>query len=171
MKKAKTIFAILLVTLFLTGLAMAEVYKWLDEKGVVHLSNHPPQRDESIGEIEAIPTGQHTTQSVRNPADETRAHNKNSYEDSHAARKAKRRKIPKVELFTTSWCPYCKHARNFFLSRGIPFTEYDIEKDKNAARRKKQLDSRKGVPFAVINGQRIHGFSEVAYSRALARTR
>ena len=30
----------------------------------------------------------------------------------------------KVELYTTSWCPYCKKARDFFRSRGISFTEY-----------------------------------------------
>ena len=171
MKRAKIIFVILWMTWFIAGMATAQVYKWVDEKGVIHLSDQPPQRNQSIGEIEAIPNHHRTTQSARNPADETWKPNRKSYELSHAAKKANSRNIPKVELFTTSWCLYCKHARNFFLSRGIPFVEYDIEKDKNAARRKKQLDTRKGIPFAVINGQRIHGFSEAAYSRALAPIR
>ncbi|NTU42317.1 MAG: hypothetical protein HGA78_04545 [Nitrospirales bacterium] len=74
---------------------------------------------------------------------------------------------PKVELYITSWCPYCKKAMDFFQSRGIPVTVYDIEKDSAAAARKNQLDSRRGVPFAVINGQQIHGYSEVFYQRAL----
>lgn len=73
-----------------------------------------------------------------------------------------------VELYATSWCPYCQMARDFFHSRGISFIEYDIEKDTAAAHRKQQLDSRNGVPFAVINGRAIHGFSEAAYERALA---
>ena len=77
----------------------------------------------------------------------------------------------KVELYVTSWCPYCKQATQFFRSRGIPFTVYDIEKDKGAAQRKNQLDSRRGVPFALINGQAIHGFSAEAYERALERRR
>jgi len=76
-----------------------------------------------------------------------------------------------VELYVTSWCPYCKQAIQFFRSRGIPFTVYDIEKDKGAAQRKNRLDSRGGVPFAVINGQAIHGFSAEAYERALERRR
>ena len=42
-----------------------------------------------------------------------------------------------------------------------------IEKDKNAAARKKQLDKRNGVPFVVINGRGLHGFSAAAYERAL----
>lgn len=75
-----------------------------------------------------------------------------------------------VELYITSWCPYCKKAVNFFQSRGIPYTAYDIEKDDNAARRKNQLDSRRGAPFAIIDGQKIHGFSDGAYLKALKFT-
>ena len=74
---------------------------------------------------------------------------------------------PKVELYTTSWCPYCQKARDFFRSRGISFTEYDIEKDKEAALRKKRLDNSNGVPFVVIDGRGIHGYSEAAYEAVL----
>lgn len=74
---------------------------------------------------------------------------------------------PKVELYITSWCPYCRKAMDFFQARGIPFVAYDIEKDENAALKKNRLDSRRGVPFAVINGKQIHGFSEEAYLKAL----
>jgi glutaredoxin len=77
----------------------------------------------------------------------------------------------KVELYVTSWCPYCKQAKQYFRSRDIPFTAYDIEKDGRAARRKAELDTRGGVPFAVINGQKIYGFSPEAYEKALERGR
>ena len=72
-----------------------------------------------------------------------------------------------VELYVTSWCPYCRQAIDFFKSRGINYVVYDIERDDNAARRKRGLDHRRGVPFAVINGIKIHGFSEEAYLKAL----
>jgi glutaredoxin len=75
-----------------------------------------------------------------------------------------------IELFVTGWCPYCKSARRFSQSRGIAFKEYDIEKDTVAAARKNRLDGRRGVPFAIINGYGIHGFSEAAYARALQQT-
>jgi glutaredoxin len=74
---------------------------------------------------------------------------------------------PQVELYVTAWCIYCKKAANFFRKRGIEFVEYDIEKDREAERRKRLLDRKRGVPFAVINGYRIHGYSEVLYERAL----
>ncbi|MGD0279123.1 MAG: glutaredoxin family protein [Smithella sp.] len=76
-------------------------------------------------------------------------------------------KSNEVILYTTSWCPYCKKAREYFNSRNIRFTDYDIEKDKEAADRKKQLDTRSGVPFAIINGRKIHGFSPANYEKAL----
>jgi glutaredoxin len=74
---------------------------------------------------------------------------------------------PQVELYITSWCSYSKKAVAFFQSRGIPCTIYDIEKDQNAAQRKKDLDEKKGVPFAIVNGKKIHGYKEKAYKRAL----
>jgi len=74
---------------------------------------------------------------------------------------------PKVELYITSWCPYSKAAVNFFQSRGVPFVSYDIEKDESAAQRKNRLDSKSGVPFAIVNGQKIHGYSEQAYQSAM----
>ncbi len=41
----------------------------------------------------------------------------------------------KVELYVTDWCPYCRRAIHFFQTRGIPVIVYDIEKDRDAARR------------------------------------
>jgi len=76
-------------------------------------------------------------------------------------------KSQKVELYVTSWCPYCKNAKDFFYSKGIPVTVYDIEKDKKAAARKKKLDTRSGVPFGVVNGVKIHGYSPEQYTEAL----
>ncbi len=72
-----------------------------------------------------------------------------------------------VELYVTSWCPYCRKAIEFFRAKGINCVVYDIERDENAARRKRELDPRKGVPFAVVNGIKIHGYSEKAYLNAL----
>jgi glutaredoxin len=76
-------------------------------------------------------------------------------------------KSNEVILYTTSWCSFCKKAREYFNSRNIRFTDYDIEEDKEAAERKKQLDTGSGVPFAIINGQKIHGYSPADYERAL----
>ncbi|MGB7063907.1 MAG: glutaredoxin domain-containing protein [Syntrophobacteria bacterium] len=130
MKILNALFTVFFLILIVTGLARAEIYRWVDGNGVVYISDVSPQKAESIASAET-------------------------------------RTRPKVELYTTSWCPYCEKAREFFRSRGIFFTEYDIEKDKSAAARKNQLDKKKGVPFVVINGRGIHGWSAAAYEQAL----
>jgi glutaredoxin len=72
-----------------------------------------------------------------------------------------------ILLYTTSWCPCCRKARDYLRSKGIDFTEYDIEKDKDAAIHKRQLDNREGAPFAIINSRFFRWFSASAYERAL----
>ena len=76
-----------------------------------------------------------------------------------------------VEIYITDWCPYCAQAIKFLRANHIPYVAYDIEKDREAAERKKGLSGRKGVPFAIINGKKIYGFSEEIYSKALGLTR
>ena len=77
------------------------------------------------------------------------------------------RRIHQVEVYTTSWCPYCKKAKDFFVSKGVPFTEYDVEKDPAAAREKQRIAPGAGVPVTVIDGIQIQGFSAAHYERAL----
>ena len=167
MKKSIVFFVTLFVGLIYAGASLAEIYKWVDENGVIHLSDSPPQEIVSTGKAEVIPTLESDPQIIQKTETHTRKSNSNTYEVSPAPQVIKRPKTPKVELYSTAWCVYCRKAREFFRSRGIAFIEYDIEKDENAARRKNQLTDRRGVPFAVINGKQIHGFDQGAYIRAL----
>ena len=72
-----------------------------------------------------------------------------------------------VEIYITAWCPYCAQAIKFLQDNGIPYVAYDIEKDSEAAKRKERLSQQRGVPFAIINGKKIYGFSAEAYAEAL----
>jgi glutaredoxin len=72
-----------------------------------------------------------------------------------------------VEIYTTSWCPYCTHAKEYLKSRGVPYIEYDVAKSRDALRRKNRLSPSDRVPVAVINGKVIDGFSETTYDAAL----
>lgn len=74
----------------------------------------------------------------------------------------------KVDLYVTSWCPYCHKAAEYFRKRGVAVRIYDIEKDKKAAVRKKRLSGgQRGVPFAVVNGVAISGYDPDRYGQAL----
>lgn len=177
MKKLKALSIVFFLILIITGLARAEIYKWVDEDGVVHISDVPPEGVEPDEKVESRTPSESDPEVNPSPSQEEatllqklldlfqkKPENRQIPQPDVAQAN---RPSPKVELYTTSWCPYCQSARDFFRSRGIPFTEYDIEKDANAAARKNQLDSRRGVPFAVINGRGIHGYAPAAYERAL----
>jgi glutaredoxin len=171
MKNVGVLLIILYVTLLLGGVANAEMYKWVDEKGVMHFTDHQPYNTGAVGEIEVIPTYENSSQVPGESSDETVNYDSSVYGEPSIEEQVKEVQKPRVELYTTSWCPYCAKARDYFRQRGISFKEYDIEKDKSAARRKIRLGSRKGVPFAVVNGEKIHGFAPVAYEKALSEKR
>ena len=129
------------VQIFLPPVSLAKLYTWKDRNGVVRRTYYPPPADQ-VWKGKSSSTNSSTQQTVR----------KN-----------------KVELYVTSWCPYCKQAIQYFQSKGITPAIYDIEKDKKAAARKKKLDGRSGVPFAVVNGTPIHGYAPERYSTALKK--
>jgi len=65
---------------------------------------------------------------------------------------------PQVEMYATSWCPYCQQARNYFRQQGIRYIEYDIEKDAAARQAYKAFRGR-GIPIIFVGKHRMNGFS------------
>ena len=62
-----------------------------------------------------------------------------------------------VVLYATDWCGYCKQTKRFLDSKGIPFKEFDIEKDAEARKAYEALGGR-GIPLIDVNGTLIRGF-------------
>jgi glutaredoxin len=144
----RTLLILLGLLLFLLhDVSADEWYRWVDSEGRTIISRKPP------------PKGTRELSRQTLPQRETH---------STEVRRSEPSRSPQVELYITSWCPACQKARAYLQRRGIPFKAYDVEKDPGAARRKKMIDPREGVPLAVINGQKILGFSAGAYQRALA---
>ncbi|HQK99241.1 MAG TPA: glutaredoxin family protein [Smithellaceae bacterium] len=145
--------------LLLTATAQAGFYQWEDEDGGVHITDYPPpaQADKKI-KVHRFESSAPTVAEPP-PAGLTEA----------AARQPDRLQKPEVVLYTTSWCPYCKKAKDFFRARGIAYTEYDIERDRSAAEDLRRLSAARSIPFAVVNGERISGYAPEAYEDALRK--
>jgi len=180
----KKFLALLLSLLALTAppaLALDTVFTWVDREGVTHVESSPPPAGVSAKAIGTPSPGAQAVAvelpaaggrpsapggfvPVEKPAKAVAVAGSGVTDRSPAADT-----LPQVELYSTSWCPWCKKAAEFFRSRQIPFTEYDIEKDPAAAKRKRELDEQGGVPFAIVNGRRIHGYAPAEYERALQK--
>ena len=132
----------------------ADMYKWVDQQGVTHLGDYPPQDVPSSTRVEKRQF-KHNAEPVSksNEASDKINSSKNQPKDAN----------PNVEIYTTSWCPYSKQAKDYLNSKGISYTEYDIEKTTEALRRKNELSPSGGVPVMVVNGRVIRGFSSKTY--------
>ncbi len=100
-----------------------------------------------------------------------KVHYGSSAPDSTAAEKIKNAPagnssafVEEVTLYATSWCGYCKKARAYMARNGIQYREYDIEKDRFANARYKQLGGR-GIPFLIKGDEIVRGFNTASYDR------
>ncbi len=61
--------------------------------------------------------------------------------------------MPQVTIYTTSWCPYCRSAKQFFEQHNLPYTEINIEQDAQAADFVMQANNgNRTVPTIAIEG-------------------
>lgn len=63
--------------------------------------------------------------------------------------------MPKVEIYTTPTCAYCKMAKEFFKENNIEYTEYDVSKDQARAQEMTQKTGMFAVPVIVVDGKDI----------------
>lgn len=76
-------------------------------------------------------------------------------------------KFPRVILFTTPSCSYCRLAKNYLRQRGVPFKDVDVSKDANAARDMVRRSGQQGVPVIDVGGKIIVGFDRPKLDRSL----
>ena len=172
--KVPGFFLAFLALVLVSGTSSAEIYKWVDERGVVHFSDSPTQSVSEAGVKKKVSTPKPNPEDNSPPATQTRTITLDPdffkpLDEGRPDRVSVN--APTVEIYETSWCGYCKKAKKFFRSRGIKFKAYDIEKDEGAARRMMTLTKRRAVPLVVINGHTIQGYSEQAYKQVPPRTR
>ena len=75
---------------------------------------------------------------------------------------------PRVLLYTTGRCPYCDRAKALLREWRIPFTEFDVERDRRALAAFRRAGGR-GVPLLVIGSHVIPGFAPDEIRRRLRR--
>ena len=181
MKKIFSILPVIIILCLPCIAGAADMYKWVDENGVTHFSDRQPAGGKADN-LERIENRDMKPQFAPDPSRKEIKWPRTSDVPGGAPESEKPKEVwrrvresllkssgAQVELYTTSWCGYCKKAKTFFNKRGIPFVEYDIEKDRAALKRKQKLSPGSGVPVAVINGRPINGFSPALYESALKK--
>ena len=70
--------------------------------------------------------------------------------------------MPKIEVYSTAFCPYCVSAKNLLKSKGLEWTEVRIDID--PAQRDAMLarsGGRRTVPQIFINDAHVGGFDDL----------
>lgn len=80
-------------------------------------------------------------------------------------------KYPKIVLYSVSWCPHCKAAKEYFTKNNIPFINRDVEVDPEAYQALTKKYKSQGVPVIVIgdDAEVLKGFDEKRFERALQK--
>jgi glutaredoxin 3 len=74
-----------------------------------------------------------------------------------------------VLMFSTTWCPHCNRARQFFQANGLRVVDRDIDADPSANAELKRRTGRTSIPLIEVDGQQLQpGFSEQATMQAVA---
>ena len=68
--------------------------------------------------------------------------------------------MEKAKVYTTTHCPYCKKVKDYFKKIGMPFTEYNLDRNPKYVQEVIRLTHQTGVPVVVLKGRKIIGFDK-----------
>ncbi len=82
-------------------------------------------------------------------------------------KKPEKKKQPKVLIFTTPTCSWCKRAMKYFREHHIKFKQIDVSRDPVAARDMQKMSGQMGVPVIKIGKEVIVGFDKPKIDKLL----
>jgi glutaredoxin 3 len=70
--------------------------------------------------------------------------------------------MAKVQVYTTTYCPFCTRAKILLKNKGVAFEEIDVTEDDELRQRMVELSGgRRTVPEIFINDKIVGGYDEL----------
>lgn len=142
---------IVVFSLVAVGAAAQPLYRWVDDKGRVNVTDRPP------------PPGARDVQvkgGKREGAEDAQAPGNEPF-----ALQVARKNYP-VTLYSTPGCEACTEARKLLNVRGVPFAEISVNDEKELAQLRSAVGSN-SVPSLIVGATVQKGFEEASYHRIL----
>ncbi|NPV06159.1 MAG: glutaredoxin family protein [Syntrophaceae bacterium] len=136
--------AILLFVALAAGLSgAATLYRWVDDKGVVHVSENPPEGKVNVAQ--AVVGEDPAKEPAAGPSTEKREF---------------RVRPGEVTIYTTPTCPWCHRAKAWFRDKRIRYREIDVTTDRQGLDEMVKISGQTGVPVIVVGDEVIVGFNQ-----------
>ena len=138
----------------------AQVIQYVDRNGKTHFVSAaekvPAEYRSQVEHAKELPPISRYAADMKPPS------GRSSDDSGYAASSEK----PKVEIFVTAWCPYCKQLEAYLKAHRIDYTRHDIEKSAAARMMYEELGGG-GLPTTRIGSTVIQGFDEQAIGSAI----
>ena len=70
--------------------------------------------------------------------------------------------MAQIQMYSKSWCPYCRMAKRLLAAKGVSWLEIDIEDEPERGREMVQRSGRTTVPQIWIDDRHVGGYEELA---------
>ena len=70
--------------------------------------------------------------------------------------------MSKVEIYTTTWCPYCHAAKSLLDEKGVSYDEIDADDPQVRMDMVQRAHGRRTVPQIFIGDRHVGGYDEMA---------
>jgi glutaredoxin 3 len=67
-----------------------------------------------------------------------------------------------IQMYSKSWCPYCRMAKRLLAAKGRQWSEIDIEEQPDRAREMVERSGRTTVPQIWIGDRHVGGYADLS---------
>jgi NADH-dependent peroxiredoxin subunit F len=71
--------------------------------------------------------------------------------------------MKKIEIYTKSWCGYCRMAKAILENEDLNFVEFDVTSDRDEELKMIERSGKRTVPQIFINDESIGGYTDLAH--------
>lgn len=75
--------------------------------------------------------------------------------------------MPKIIIYGTPACPYCRMAKEYLKEKGFEYEDRDVAADEKMAEEAFQKSKQMSLPVIDIDGKIVVGFERVGIDKAL----
>jgi len=70
--------------------------------------------------------------------------------------------MSKIQIYTTSWCPYCIAAKSLLSGKGVPYEEIDVTQPELRMAMVERAHGRRTVPQIFIGDTHVGGYDDLS---------